>query len=272
MKVDELLASHILTPQYTCTVIKPNPGSLIVQTVQGKELMYAEVEKPYLKWISDMDDYLRVTNSGHTEYIETNDIKMLINFLQFAEKAEGANGQYTFGMNDIKEFVYTYGFPITNIAARINDTDEHLLVFNVQDFLNRLDNLYVCYGVWKALQLNDYDLLRQVQPFPLNKNDMHYAISHRLIPQINLTVFYINDKPVLKYQAKNLISLVEAQLAVLASKGDNYLDGGCIAYCADCGEPYIKYRSNATLCERCKGNTGKSRRYRAKIKAQEKEV
>lgn len=272
MKVDELLASHILTPQYTCTVIKPNPGSLVVQDVQGKELMYAEVKKPYLQWPDNLDDYLRVTESGHTEFIETNDIKMLINCLRFAEKAQGKDGQYNFGMKDIKEFVYTYGFPITHIGAGINGTDEHLLLFDVQEFLNRLDNLYVCYGVWKALQLNDYDLLKQVQPYELNKHDMHYALSHRIRAQINLTLFYINDKPVLKYQTKNLISLVEAQLAALASKGDNYLDGGCIAYCADCGEPYIKYRSNATLCEKCKGNTGKSRRYRAKMKAQEKEV
>ena len=232
------------------------------------DFIYAEVKTPYTLPKFDFDPYMKITDSLDSEVLETTNIKMLISFLRFAESGKNQNGHHAFQTKSIYEFIYTYGFPITQVFefTEKHNGEEKLLGLNVQSFLNRLDNLYICYALWKALQINDYDLIKRIQPHPLTKAEMQVELEHRLIPRINLTVLYFDDKPVLTYQAENLISLVEAQLAILASKGADYLDGGCIDYCADCGKPFIKLRSNSTLCDDCKGNTGKSRRYRAKKK------
>jgi hypothetical protein len=141
-----------------------------------------------------------------------------------------------------------------------------LIGFDVYRFLGRLDNLYICYALWKALQIGEYDLIKKVQKHPMDENEMQLELEKRLHADISVNVLYEDGQPALIYQANDLMALVEAQLAVLISEGDNYLDGNQIAWCADCGQPFIKYRSNSTLCEKCKGNTGKSRRYRAKKK------
>lgn len=268
MKVDELLEKSILTPRYTCSVFKPKADNLNILSYEALDFIYAEVKAPYTLPVFQFEPYLKITDSLDSDVLETNNIQMLIAFLRFAESAKSHAGQHQFQMQSILDFIYAYGFPVTQVIefTEKNNGEEKLLGLNVSSFLNRLDNLYVCYALWKALQINDHDLIKRIQPHPLTKAEMQVALEHRLIPRINLTVLYFDDKPVLTYQAKDMMSLVEAQLAVLASKGDDYLDGGCIAYCADCGQPYIKRRSNSTLCEGCKGNTGKSRRYRTKKK------
>ena len=272
MKVDELLEASVLTPKFTCAVIKPNPGRLgIVETPKG-DFLFAQGDEHYMKKLvdTDMREYFSVTNCAYSEVLETNDIKILLEFLRFAENVKQKDGKRLIEKKSLFDFVYEYGFPTTQIIE--TGEKESLLVSSIQRFLDRLDNLYICYAFWKAIQINDYDLINQISPRQLSINEMQLQLEHRLIPQINLTVLYYDNKPVLTYQTKDLLSLVEAQLAVLASKGDDYLEGGYIEYCADCGQPFIKKRSNSTLCKECKGNTGKSRRYRTKLKAQEKEV
>ena len=268
MKVDELLEKSILTPRFTCTALKPKAENLNKVSHGSLDFIFAEVKAPYTQQNFDLESYMKTTDSLTTEILETDNIKMLIAFLKFAEGAKSQDGQHTFLMKDIYDFIYAHGFPVTQVFEFTEEKAGHekLLGLDLNSFIQRLDNLYVCYALWKALQINDYDLIQRIQPRPLTKEEMQLKLEHRLIPRINITVLYYDGKPVLTYQADNIMALVEAQLAVLASKGDDYLDGGCIAYCADCCQPFIKYRSNSTLCEKCKGNTGKSRRYRAKKK------
>ena len=161
-----------------------------------------------------------------------------------------------------------YGFPITLKAKTENG---YILGFYLDQFAKRLDNLYVNYSVWKAIQIQDYEAVSRIWPKPLSDETMRAYLKKYAEINIRLTLAYKDDKPIVLYQADDLFSLAEAQLLFLIGKGADYLNGSCISYCSDCGQPYIKARKNATLCERCKGSTGKSRRYRARMKAQEKE-
>ena len=268
LKVDELLAGSVLTPRFTCTLIIPNAGRLGIAETPVGDCLFAEGDALYMESIlADPNDYLEKTNCAHAELLETTDIKILIEFLKLAEDAQAVNGKHIINKSILFDFVYKHGFPTTQVL-QTGDEKDYLLVTNMKRFLDRLNNLYICYALWKAIQIGDYDLIKQVQPHPLTINEMQLELEHRLYSQIGVTVLYFHNKPVLTFQAKDLMALVEAQLAVLASKGDDYLNGGCIEYCADCGQPFIKYRSNSTLCDRCKGNTGKSRRYRAKKKGE----
>lgn len=264
MKVDELLERSVLTPTFTCAVVKPKEGSIHILDDGKMEFCYAKGIAPYLQDDNDLKNYLKVTGCAQFEVLETNDIKILHSFLKLAEDARKEGKKAVIPIRRVLDICYTYGFPMAQMPT-LKDKGK-LLGFSITRFLSRLDNLYVCYALWKALQIGDTDLIEQVQPHPMNANEMQLELEHRLYADISIKVLYQDDQPALIYQADNLMALVEAQLAVLISKGANYLDGGCITYCADCGQPFIKYRSNSTLCEKCKGNTGKSRRYRAKKK------
>lgn len=269
MKVDDLLKKHIVTPEFHCVAMKPNAGSLRLLDAGDIQFVYAKGSSPYnQEELHTLDEYLKITDCAHSEIVSTKNIEMLMQYLKLAESAQLKDGKRHLDAHGIQDICYKYGFPI---VQRLYIEDKGLLLgFSINSFIERLNNLYICYALWKALQVPDYDLIKQVWPHPLTKDEMQIEFERRLQAYITLHVVYKNNKPLLLYDAENNMELVEAQLAVLASMGDNYLDGGCIAFCADCGQPYTKFRSNSTLCENCKGNTGKSRRRRARRKAEKK--
>lgn len=269
LKVDDLLENYVRTPKFTCAVMKPTAGSLRYLDDGNGGYVYAKGNAPYMQQDQlDINQYIKATGCAQFEALETEDIKILQAFLRLAEEAQLKDGKRHIDPRSVFNLCYRYGFP----KVQMDEVPEKglLMGFTVNDFFKRLDNLYICYALWKALQVHEYDLIQQVWPYPLTEIQMQLELEHRLFADIVVTVLYIDTKPVLTYQAKNLMALVEAQLAVLISKGDDYLDGGYIDHCADCGQPFIKYRSNSTLCEKCKGNTGKSRRRRARRKAEMK--
>lgn len=266
MKVDELLEKGILTPNFACVAVKPNEGCLGLLDSGSRQLFYVKGAAP----IDQADDqqviqHLYDANCVKYENTSTNSIGLLIQFLKLAESARITDdGKRSINMNNVYGMCFRNGLPI--VQTFTVQGKGRLLGFDLQHFANRLDNLYICYALWKAIQVDEFDLIKQIWPQPMSKDKMQIEFERRLLADITISVVYKDNQPILLYQAQDIMELVEAQLAVLASKGDDYLDGGCIAYCADCGQPYIKRRSNSTLCEGCKGNTGKSRRYRAKKK------
>jgi hypothetical protein len=215
-----------------------------------------------------LNEYLKVTGCAEHEAVSTNDIEMLMQYLRLAESAILMDGKRHLDPHRIQDICYRYGFPIIKLLYL--EGKGLLIGFDLDGFLKRLDDLYICYAIWMALQVGDYDLIKQVWPHPLTKDEMEIDLERRLQAYITLHIVYRENKPMILYDADNIMALVESQLAVLISKGDDYLDGACIAYCTDCGKPFIKRRSNSTLCEGCKGNTGKSRRRRARRKAEMK--
>lgn len=266
MKVDELLEKGILTPTFTCVAVKPKEGCLGLLDSGSIQFLYVKGAAPYTEE-NHQQVVKNLKEANCVEYVNTftNDIGLLMQFLKLAESAKiTSDGKRSISMDALCEMCCKHGLPVVQMP---NVKGKGILLgFNLQDFADRLDNLYICYALWKAIQVDEYDLIKQIWPQQMSKDKMQIEFERRLLADITISVVYKDNQPILMYQAQNIMELVEAQLAVLASKGDDYLDGGCIAYCADCGQPYIKRRSNSTLCDDCKGNTGKSRRYRSKKK------
>lgn len=267
MTVDELLEKNIITPTFTCVTVKPTADSLRILEIGDTNFLYAKGHTQYMSDATgklNMDEYTTITGCAQCEIITTDNISMLMAFLRLAQSARDVEGKHMIEFDDLLTFCYKFGIPMYQMPYI--EGKGRLIGFSMERFAERLDNLYVCYALWKALQLNQDDLLKIVQRRPMTIDRMQLEFENRLYSDIMVKVLYKDNKPSLIYQADNPMALVEAQLAVLASTGDDYLKGGYIANCADCGQPFFKDRRNATLCKDCKGSTGKSRRYRAKKK------
>ena len=268
MNVDELLENNVITPSFSCVVIKPNKDRLCLIDNGNIKFLYAKSDVSYPIKKENITEYLNATGCARTDLYETNNIKILKEFIKLAESSQLKDGKRIIPVGKIMNACYNLGFPFVQMPTLENKGT--LLGFDLNRFVERLENLCICYAIWKAIQVNDYDLLKQIKKAPVDLNEMQLEIERRLIAVISINIIYEKGIPTLKYHANDLMSLAEAQLAVLISKGANYLGGGCIAYCSDCGQKFVKYRSNSTLCEKCKGNTGKSRSYRAKKKGEHK--
>ena len=265
MEIDKILQDNILTPKMSCHIVKANAYQC--DCTDMGSFVYA-VLKDYP---TDSRNFFNGGLLGYTSLFadeievcrkDYNDLGNLMSFLKFAEGA--LTNDRTFTVDEILRYVKKNGFPFTQIAET---NIGYVLGFSVDEFLNRIDDLYIRYAVWQALQIEDDSLIKCVKNYAkMSSKQMQEFISRKSNTITHICIEYIDNAPSLRYEVENKLALAEAQLSYLISRGNNYLQGATIAFCADCGSPYVKYRKNSTLCDCCKGNTGKSRRYRAKKK------
>ena len=263
MTLDDLLVENVITP--TLTYVEFHPYE--INYAEDLRFIFADIKgEEYRKKPFDIIECIDMTKCGTRKTIQTNDISILNMLIKFAESIPVHNGKRSIQLDQILSMCAKYGFPIT--CKGYSEQYGYVLGMFIDQFAQRLDQLYLTYAVWKALQLGDKSTISQVWPHPFSDEEMKELLMKYNDHQMRLTLVYKNGKPVVLYQVDDLFTLAEAQLLFLIGKGDDYIKGACIAYCSDCGQPYLKTRKNATLCQRCKGSTGKSRRYRAKKKGE----
>lgn len=306
MTVDELLEKNVRTPSFTTHRYIPNEGKLKTKvfsySFHGEECeadyIYSPTDPSWTpataikkgeKFAPDAyrfmpDSYAKAAGLRFEAY-QTNNISLLKETIKLAEKyvntdnpdnEEGIYFNIDIPQDALYRFIYTYGFPTDkgindeNINV-VKKTDEwknmgHNEGVFVGDINWELSNILFIYALWKALFINDHSLLRKLNPTVTDRETMIELLIEFCCGSLKIRIEFDSDKPQLVYHANNLFELMKAQLAVLVSKGDDYLEGGCIAYCMDCGQPFIQYRKNSTLCADCKTGAAKQRRHRIKMK------
>lgn len=263
MTVDELLVKSILTPVFICRpVFMPKANSLQMLENEKGTFIYAQCTPPYHQTGHfDLAGYMKAAELKQVSY-RTDNIKYLYQYLQLAE-AGFKDGQLSIPPDLIQQLCYIYGFPIFEF---LETQEKGLLIgFYTKDFLRRLNDLYTCFALWKALYIEDYELIRKIQP-KLPAKEYQETLEIKLGAAVRIEIAHQDGQPQLIYTAASLMELVKAQLAVLASKGINYLEGGHIAYCANCGQPFLKMRKNRTMCDECQSGAVKQKRHRTKMK------
>ena len=265
LTVDELLVTNIHTSLFSCNIYKPQPGSLHLYETEKGQLIGEKYDRDHLK-----------NPINETHYAE--DIHTLRNFLELAEAGfSGINIRKGIKNAGIKippdllmEFCYIYGLPIFDFYP----AEEGFFYwgFYMNDFIQKLTNLYISYALWKALYVKDHTLADKICPFFQTEEKMRSELESRLMAENTICIkFWDSDTPQLYYHTANMMGLVKAQMALLVSKGKDYIrNGWYIDYCEDCGQPYLRKRKNQPKCPTCSGSTGKSRRYRAKMKGDKK--
>lgn len=266
MTVDELLKTYLSTPLFTCNIYKPQPG-ILKQHETAKGLFIGE--KYDLHVLMKDNSSMPICNATHY----ADNIHTLHHFLLLAEAGfRGINIRKGYDKAGIRipceavvQFCIIYGLPVFETYIEGNNI---YYGFFIDDFIRKLDDLYICYALWKALFINDKTLAEKICPFIQTDEQKRSELEKRLMAENTICIkFWDSNTPQLSYHTADLIGLVKAQMAVLVSKGKNYIQNGWyIDYCKDCGQPFIRKRTNATRCPTCSGSTGKSRRYRAKQK------
>lgn len=261
LTVDELLEKNIHTPLFSCNIHVPERGSLHLYETDKGPFIGEKLKREHLK-------------PPVYESIYRDGIHDLRNFLDLAEAGfRGINIRK--GIKDagikippeyVMEFCYIFGFPMIDICPA---EDNYIYWgFYVNDFIQKLTDLYICYALWKALFVRDDSLQKKICPFFQTEDKMRSELQSKLMAENTICVtFGASDIPNLSYHTANLMALVKAQMAILVSKGKDYIKKGWyIDFCKDCGQPFIRKRTNSTRCPTCTGSTGKSRRYRANKK------
>ena len=155
MTVDELLKNYLRTPRFSCNICKPVPGSLQLYETEKGLLIGEKQDRDHLK--NPFND---------TQYSENIDI--LYHFLEVAEAAfRGINirkGIKNAGIRiqpeHLMEVCYIFGLPILDI----HPAEEGCFYwgFYVDDFIQQLTDMYVCYALWKALYVGDDSLQKKI--------------------------------------------------------------------------------------------------------------
>ena len=261
MTVDQLLAENVITP--TLTYVEFHPYEMVY--FENHDLICADIKgEEYRKKPFDIIECIETTKCGTLKTIQTNNISILIMLIRLAESIPVEDGKRKISLKSIRSICEKYGFPITNKMY----TEEYGYIIGTftNQFAERLDQLYLNYAMWKAVQLEDLSTITQVWPRPLSEAEMKELLKKYNDHHMRLALTYKDDQPMILYQVDDLFTLAEAQLLFLIGMGANDMGGAKIARCKYCGDNYVKTRKNAFLCDRCKGNTEKVRRYRAKKK------
>lgn len=171
-------------------------------------------------------------------------------------------------VNCIIQWCNEYGMPMEERDGTLSISANSIWMkyrkvgFHVGTFINRLNDIYICYLLWRKLYLHDtssenYYVANHVS----SENCLEFLTVRMLTLDVRFTPDFSITPPSFQMTCPDLVEVAKAQMYFECMSTDSF----SIGICSVCGASFVKTRKNNMLCEKCQSTKYKRTREKQRM-------